>query len=147
MDGNKRFLRIILFFLFLTFATITSKAQIVINSQYKPYTFNEIMLQAKVQAARNAYNEKKFKEYSNEAYEAYNRGDKYGFITYTNYALETGWYNAKMYYDRGQVFQSLGDMKNAKREYKKAKKHGYYQAEIALNQLKNLKKKKKYLND
>lgn len=147
MVGNKMFMRIISLFLFLSFATITCKAQIVIKSQYKPYTFEEMMLQAKVQAAKNAYNEKKFNEYSNQAYAAYNRGDKYGFITYTNYALETGWYNAKMYFDRGQVFQSLGDMKSAKREYKKAKKYGYYEAEVALNQLKKSKKKKKYLND
>lgn len=84
-----------------------------------------------------------FKEYSSKAYAALNNGDKYGFITYTNYALSTDFYNAQMYYDRGVVFKELGDYKNAKKEFKKAKKHGYYQANQALAELKELNKRKK----
>jgi hypothetical protein len=49
----------------------------------------------------------------------------------------------KFYYDRGKVFQSFGDYKNAKREFKKAKRKGYYQASQALEDLKRIKKSRK----
>lgn len=108
----------------------------VIGSSFEPLSTDVMMAAARSGAMR-------FKEYSNKAYEALNRGDKYGFITYTNYALSTDYYSAKMYYDRGNVFRDLGDYKQAKKEYKKAKKRGYYQANQALAELQILTKKKR----
>ncbi len=107
-----------------------------VESSYEPLPSDLMMV-----AARSGVN--RFNEYSKMAYDALNKGDKYGFITYTNYALLTDFYSAKMYYDRGKVFQDLGDYKQAKKNYKKAKKHGYYQANQALVELKELTKKKK----
>ncbi len=100
-----------------------------IESTYEP-------LPADLMAAAARGRAQRFRKYCDEAYEALNRGDKYGFITYTNYALSTDYYNAKMYYDRGKVFQELGDYKQAKKNFRKAKKYGYYQAEQALGELK-----------
>ena len=128
--------------LFLLYTTLTVNAQIVINSRFKPLSFEELMLSAQAEAARNAYNKQRFEEWQDKAYAALNRGDKNGFITYSNYALQTGWYNANLYYDRGKVFQSLGNYKYAKREYKKAKRKGYYLANYALQDLKNKQRNK-----
>lgn len=108
----------------------------VIGSSYEPLSADVMMAAARAGANR-------FAEYSKKAYAALRKGDKAGFITYTNYALSTDFYNAKMYYDRGNVFRDLGDYKQAKKEYKKAKKHGYYQANQALDELKELTKKKR----
>jgi tetratricopeptide (TPR) repeat protein len=108
----------------------------VVESTYEPMSTDMM-----IAGARNRAN--KFKEYQDKAYAALNKGDKYGFITYTNYALSMDYYSAKMYYDRGKVFQDLGDYKQAKKNLKKARKYGYYQANQALAELKELTKKKK----
>lgn len=127
----------IFYILFLSILFVSqANAQVVINSKFKPFSYEELMLYAEAQAARSAYNEQKFKEYKEIAYDALNHGNKHGFITYSNYALQTGWYNAKLYYDRGEVFLSLGDYKQAKKEYKKVKRKGYYLAEEALQKFK-----------
>lgn len=65
------------------------------------------------------------------------------FLTYSNYALETGWYNSKLYFDRGVVYERLNDFKNAKKEYKKAKKRGYAYAASALDACKQHEKEYK----
>ena len=104
-------------------------------------TYEAMSTDMMIAGARNRAN--KFKEYQDQAYAALKKGDKYGFITYTNYALSMDYYSAKMYYDRGKVFQELGDYKQAKKNFKKAKKHGYYQANQALTELKELSKKKR----
>jgi len=107
----------------------------VVESTYEPMSTDMMIAGAR-------YRVSKFNEYRDKAYAALDRGDKYGFITYTNYALSMDYYSAKMYYDRGKVFQELGDYKQAKKNYKKAKKYGYYQANQALEELKAISKKK-----
>lgn len=128
--------------LILIFTALTINAQFVINSKFRPLSYEELLLHAQATAARDAYNKARFEEYTDKAYDLLNHGNKQGFITYSNYALQTGWYNAKLYYDRGEVFLSFGDYKNAKKEYKKAKRKGYYLAESALQRLKVLRKRK-----
>lgn len=113
-----------------------SQAQIVINSKFEPLSYEELVLHAQAEAARREYNKRQFENYQDEAYRRYNNGDLYGFLTYSNYALGTGWYNDKLYYDRGCVYEKLNDFKNAKKEFKKAKKSGYAYAENALQALK-----------
>ncbi|EHO68660.1 hypothetical protein [Segatella maculosa] len=129
--------------LLLVITTTFVNSQTVINAKFRPLSYEQLMLQAQAQAVDRAYREKMFNEYLYEAYRALGKGDKSGFITYSNYALNTGFYTEKLYYDRGQVFQSFGDYKSAKKEYKKAKSKGYYQAKAALEALKQLKKQQK----
>lgn len=107
-----------------------------VTVKFEPLSYEEIVMYAQAQAARREYEKKRFEEFQEKAYSLYNRGDLLGFLTYSNYALETGWYNAKLYYDRGCAYEKLNDFKKAKKEYKKAKKHGYVYAESALQSLK-----------
>ena len=93
-------------------------------------------MSAMAEAAYNRQQKERFEQYQQKAYECYNRQDWNGFLTYSNYALDCGWYNAKLYYDRGVVYEKLCDFKHAKKEYKKAKKKGYAYAEGALQSLK-----------
>lgn len=129
----------ILLLLLVVLTTIYGKAQsqpFVIDSHFTPMTMEEMMIAAQAQAYRNKLAEQKFDEYKEKAYQYYNAGDYQGFIYYSDYALSTGWYNNKMYYDRGQVFEIFHEYKKAKKEYKQAMKHGYYPAQSAYEQCK-----------
>lgn len=121
----------------------TCFSQIVINSKFKPLSYEELYWQAMAKAVYNQQQEALFDKYQNQAYECYNRRDWNGFLTYSNYALQTGWYTAKLYYDRGVVYERFNDFKNAKKEYKRAKKKGYAYAESALQSLKYKEKEYK----
>lgn len=136
-------IRFLLFSLTLLSVSQIGLSQIVIDSKFKPFSYEELMMQAQAKAAYDAPMEQLFDQYQDEAYRRYNNQDLYGFLTYSNYALQTGWYTAKLYYDRGVVYERFNDFKNAKREYKKAKKKGYAYAEYALQSLKYKEKEYK----
>lgn len=117
------------------FAT-TGSAQLVINSQFKPLSYEELMLHAQAEAYRQQERKERFDEYQDRAYNCYNRGDYNGFIYYSDYALKTGWYNSKLYYDRGAAYKRLHEYGKAKKEYKRAIKKGYHPAQSAYEQCK-----------
>lgn len=71
---------------------VLCSAQIVIDSKFRPFSYEELMMQAQAEAAYNARMQQLFEQYQEEAYRRYNNQDLYGFLTYSNYALETGWY-------------------------------------------------------
>lgn len=71
------------------FAT-TGSAQLVINSQFKPLSYEELMSHAQAEAYRQQERKERFDEYQDRAYNCYNRGDYNGFIYYSDYALKTG---------------------------------------------------------
>lgn len=105
-----------------------------VESTYRSLSTEEMMMGARANASR-------FGKYQNKAYECLNKKDYRGFIYYSDFALKTGYYNAKMYYNRGVSYEALHDYAKAKKEYKKAIKKGYYEAQAALE---NLKIKQKY---
>ncbi|MDY3968295.1 MAG: hypothetical protein SO028_07940 [Prevotella sp.] len=94
------------------------------------------MLHAQAEAYRQQERKERFDEYQDRAYNCYNRGDYNGFIYYSDYALKTGWYNSKLYYDRGAAYERLHEYGKAKKEYKRAIKKGYYPAQSAYEQCK-----------
>ena len=85
---------------------------------------------AETAARRSAY----FKQYSRMAAEAYNEENWYDAIKYANSALSL-FENGQQYYIRGYGYESLGYLKEAKKDYKRAKKLGYYDAVQALESL------------
>lgn len=108
----------------------------VIESTFQPLSMEEMMMAARANAYRQQVMKERFEEYQDKAYNCYNKGDFNGFIYYSDYALNTGWYNSKLYYDRGAAFEKLHDYRKAKKEYKRALKKGYYPAQSALTQCK-----------
>lgn len=109
-----------LIILALTLAATTGKAQQVINSQFKPLSYEELMLHAQAEAYRQQEMKERFGKYQDRAYDFYSLGDYKGLIYYSDYALKTGWYNSKLYYDRGVAFERLHEYGKARREYKRA---------------------------
>jgi len=136
-------IRMLLLALIVISISQTGTSQIVIDSKFKPLSYEELMMQAQAEAAYNAQMKQRFEQYQDEAYRRYNKQDWYGFLTYSNYALETGWYNSQLYYDRGVVYERLNNFRQAKKEYKKAKKKGYAYAERALEACKQHEKEYK----
>jgi tetratricopeptide (TPR) repeat protein len=108
----------------------------VIESTFQPLSMEEMMMAARANAYRQQVMKERFEEYQDKAYNCYNKGDFNGFIYYSDYALNTGWYNSKLYYDRGAAFEKLHEYRKAKKEYKRALKKGYYPAQSALTQCK-----------
>lgn len=126
-------MRKLLIITFIFLASIQSYAYYLrLDCQYEPLSFEEIMLQARMQAAYEARMRQIFDENCREAYRRYNNKDFLGFLTYSDYALRTGWHTAQLYYDRGVVYERMKDFKKAKKEYKKAKKAGSPMAYQAL---------------
>lgn len=126
------------------FCCVETEAQnlnLRINSTYRPLTNEELWIHAYAEALREKEREKQFNEMQDISYKYYNRGDYNGFIYYSDLALETGWYNSKLYYDRGVAFEKLNEYKKARKEYKKALKKGYYPAQSALTNCKNNEKR------
>ena len=112
--------------------------------EYKPMTQQELELSALAGYARQMHNKEQFEKYKELAYERLQVFDYNGFIYYSDHALKYGWYNDKMYYDRGQAYEILHKYRKAMKEYNKAIKEGYYPATKALEQCKeNYKRWKK----
>lgn len=109
-------------FLLLIIGCHSLDAQIIINSRFKPLSYEEILLSAQAQAIDNAYRQRKFEEYQDEAYRALNRGDRNGFLTYSSYALNTGWYNAKLYLIEVKRFNILEIIRTPKKNTRKQRK-------------------------
>lgn len=127
------------FLISLVFCTAVSYAQNInytIDSTFKPLTMEEMMIAARANANRQQVMKERFEAYQDKAYNCYNKGDFNGFIYYSDYALNTGWYNSKLYYDRGTAFERLHEYRKAKKEYKRAIKKGYYPAKAAYEQCK-----------
>ena len=123
----------------LAFISIYGHAQklnYVSESYFQPMSMGEMILKAQTEIYWQQVMQQKFEEYQDKAYNCLNNGNYQGFITYSSYALETGWYSSKLYYDRGVVFEYFHDYRNAKKEYKRAIKSGYYPAQTALEQCK-----------
>jgi tetratricopeptide (TPR) repeat protein len=107
-----------------------------IESTFQPLSMEEMMMAAQANAYRQELMKQRFEEYQDKAYSCYNKGDFNGFIFYSDYALNTGWYNSKLYYDRGAAYEKLHEYSKAKKEYKRAIKKGYYPAQSAYEQCK-----------
>ena len=120
----------------VTSLSYAQNINIVNGSVYQPLSMEELMMAARANAYRREMAKQRFEEYKEKAYTYYNRGDYSGFIYYSNIALNTGWYNDKMYYDRGVAFEMLHEYSKAKKEYKRAIKKGYYPAQSAYEQCK-----------
>ena len=118
-------------------------SQIIVDSKFIPFSYEELCMQAAAKAKYDRQQKAYFEYYQDKAYECYNNEDLYGFLTYSNYALDTGWYNAELYYYRGVAYERLFNFKEAKKNYKKAKKNGYALAERALSLLKDKEKEYK----
>ena len=109
---------------------------------YDSQTMNMALQHAEMAARIAARRQALFEQYEEQAYHAFQNDQWSHVIYYVNQALETEYYNGSVYYMRGYAYEQLGNFKQAKKDYRKAKKNGSYQAESALEDLKERMKKK-----
>src|SRR5688572_13627320 len=73
------------------------------NGQFNPYigrSNEELRMQAYVNARNKATNRAKFQQYMTKANEEFNKDNYSGYITYSNYALKTGFSYPELFYYR-----------------------------------------------
>lgn len=110
-----------------------------------PLYDNEIMMMAiKAQAETAAKLYEAYNYYCKMADAAMYNNDWNSVITNVNYAFDTGYYCAELYLIRGIAYESLGYLKYARKDYRKAKKEGCSNAQSYLSKvnerIKNSKK-------
>lgn len=104
-------------------------------------SFGDIAKAARMAAAADHRRKSHFEDYESEAYDYFNRGDYYNCLYSSSLALETGFYTPRLFYIRGIAFERIGNYKEAKKMYRKAKRKGFTPARTALEALKQSKKK------
>ena len=108
---------------------------------YDTETMNMALAHAQMAAKIRARRKAEWKQYSELAYDAYDHEEWNDVIRFVNAALDTGFYNSDVYYMRGYALEMLGRLKEAKKDYKKAKEYGNTMAPEALKALKEKMKK------
>ena len=97
---------------------------------------------ARVLAEAAARRQEIYDRYSNMAVEAYKNRQWNSVIYYVNMALETKYYSGQLYYIRGYAYEQNGNLRAAKKDYKKGKKYGSIEAARALEALKAKSKRR-----
>ena len=97
---------------------------------------------ARVLAEAAARRQEIYDRYSNMAFEAYYNKKWSYVIYYVNMALETKYYSGQLYYIRGFAYEQNGNLRAAKKDYKKGKKYGSIEAARALEALKAKSKRR-----
>ena len=119
-----------------------SWAQLPTSDLYDSQTMSMALAHAEMAARVEARRKAFFEQCTDYAIDAFRNRQWSSVIYYVNQALETTYYNGDIYYLRGFAFEQLGDLKKAKKDYRKGKKYGSYQASSALEALKVKKRKK-----
>ena len=111
-----------------------------LGNLYDDATMEKVLRASRENAPRR---HQAYEFYSEQAYEAY-RNDRWNdVINNVNSALKTGFYNGSLYFFRGFAYESLGYLKYAKNDYKMARKNGVYEANTALERVKQKMKAKR----
>jgi tetratricopeptide (TPR) repeat protein len=107
--------------------------------------YDDALMEMELRAAREtaARRQQAFEYYGDQAYDAYCNNKWVDVINNVNSALNTGYYNGKLYFFRGYAYESLGYYKNAKKDYKLARKNGVSEANAALDRIKQKMKAKR----
>lgn len=104
-------------------------------------SFGDIANAARMAAAADHRRKSYFEDYVSDAYDFFNQGDYYNCLHSSSLALETGYYTPHLFYIRGLAFERIGNYREAKKMYRKAKRKGFAPAKTALEALKQSKKK------
>ncbi len=132
---------IILLVLMCTMA-LTGRAQVYAYDQYVKLPTRDIydtdLMEMEMALLQKTMEQRKelFYMYANAAIEAFGADDWSYAIYYTDKALETHYYNCDLYYVRGYSNERLGNVRQAKKDYKKGVELGSKLAEKALEELK-----------
>ena len=97
---------------------------------------------ARAMAETAARRQANFERYYDMAIEASGEKKWNYVVYYVNMALETKYYNGGIYFLRGYAYEQMGDLRSARRDYKKGKKYNSPEAARALVSLKARNRRK-----
>lgn len=146
------YMKIYFLLLFMAIFPVEMKAQIYGQDEAVQYPImnypsigeiSEMAYYAKMRAQLEYLREENFRKYSQLAYASFKKGDYSGCLYYSEKALETTYFTADLYYIRGVSYEKLQLYKEAKKEYRRAKRKGSAYAISALKELKEKNKKRK----
>lgn len=132
---------IILLVLMCTMA-LTGRAQVYAYDQYVKFPTRDIydtdlmMMELNLLERTKEQRLQTFNYYTDLAVDAFTNHQWSYAILYTDKALETLYYNCDLYYVRGYSNERLGNVRQAKKDYKKGVELGSKLAEKALEELK-----------
>ena len=100
------------------------------------YDTGMMNMYARALAETAARRQAAFERYYDMAIEACGRKEWSDVVYYVNNALETKYYTGGIYYIRGYAYEQMGNLRAAKKDYKKGKKYNSPEAARALEALK-----------
>lgn len=103
---------------------------------YVPRSYDEMLFTAAAEILKEKQAQEDFEKYSVTAYEYLRKNQISSFVNYANLALNTGYYNSKLYYNLGISYYLLGEKRKGKKFLKKASKSGFVSAPYALSAIK-----------
>ena len=106
------------------------------------YDTNVMNMHLRALAETAALRKENYFRYSDMAIEAYRNGQWNNVVYYVNEALNTRYYSGQLYYLRGYAYEQLGNLRAAKKDYKKGVKYNCPEAAQALEALKARKKRR-----
>lgn len=106
------------------------------------YDTGMINMHLRALAETAAQRKENYYRYSDMAIEAYNNKQWNYAIYYVNEALNTRYYSGLLYYIRGYAYEQNGNLRAAKKDYKRGKKYNCLEAVQALEALKARSKRK-----
>ena len=113
---------------------------IVVGNLYDDSPMEKVLRASRETAPRR---HQAFESFCEQAYKAYHNDRWIDVIKSVNRALNTGFYNDSLYFFRGVAYESLGYFKYAKNDYKMAGNNGVYEANTALERVKQKMKAKR----
>lgn len=149
MQKKKNMKKKILSAALICLMTVETKAQVYAGDTWMQmptadlYDTGMMNMYLRALAETAARRKAEFEQFCRQAETAFQEQQWQTVINRVNWALSTKYYNGDIFYMRGYAYESLGDLKAAKKDYKKGKKYGSYRAATALDALKNKRKQKK----
>ena len=130
------FLNLMYPFLMLAQNMYDRPAEMPIINTYVPMSREYMILKAVAMAFEEKQNKEKFERYTNIAYDYLRKNQIANFISYAQAALETDYYNSRLYYNLGIAYYLLNKKRKGKKFLKKAFKKGFPKANCALYAIK-----------
>ncbi len=106
------------------------------------YDTGMMNLYARALAETAARRQATFERYYDLAIEACGRKEWNEVVYLVNSALETKYYTGSIYFLRGYAYEQMGNLRAAKKDYKKGKKYNSPEAARALESLKARKRRR-----
>lgn len=128
--------------------TTTANAQVYAGDSWLQmptadlYDTGMMNMYARALAETAARRQANFERYVDMAIDAAGKEQWNYVIYYVNNALETKYYNGEIYFLRGYAYEQMGNLRSAKKDYKKGKKYNSPEAARALEALKEKERRK-----